>query len=502
MKEIGVLYLMPWLIVGGAENQIVQTLRVIDRKRFRPVVCCIRERGALFSEVEELGIASYCLDMRPKYGVSTVRALNRIVDIIRREEIQVLQAMEFNARVLGTVAAKFTRVPVNLSAEHYTGEWQEPTFKRIVKRLTVPFVDRIICVAEAQKKYLVEDRGIPPGKMEVIYNGIDLSKFNPRTRAKIKKSDFGIPEESPVAGIVAALRPEKAHHIFLEAARRVTHQIEDARFLIVGEGKKRGELEALSKSLGIAERTVFTGVRKDMPDILRLMDVVVLSSYPVVETFPVSLLEAMAMRKPVVSTNVSGIPEMVEEGKNGFLVPVGDPEALARAVSRVLGDGKLAKKMGAAGRKLVKERFTIQHTVTGLEELYQRLLESKTKSKRTKTKKVTILHLTHGSTYSGGEHALYLLYKYIDREKFDPVIVCLEDGLLRQRLVDLGLKVYCMNSRVKMPIQLLPGILRITREEEVDLIVNQTTRTTLIGESGLSPFRETEHHNHPGPDPA
>lgn len=377
MERIGVCYLMPWLIVGGAENQVVQLLRFIDRHRFRPVACCIREPGVLMEEVRALGIMTYCLGMRPKYGLRTLVALTRIREILRREKIDILQAMEFNARILGALAAKAAGVPVSLAAEHYTGEWQEPGFKKVMKRVTVPLVDRIICVAEAQKRYLVEQRGFPPEKIEVIYNGIDLAKFDPRKEPALGKSDFSIPQESPVVGIIAALRPEKAHHVFLGAAKRVSAEFPDTRFMIVGDGERRGELERLARDLGIDGKTIFTGVRKDVPEILSLMDVVVLCSYPVVETFPVSLLEAMAMEVPVVATRVSGIPEMVEDGKNGYLVPVGDDVALARAVTRILADPATARRMGSLGRRTVEENFTIQKTVGRTQDLYLSLLSSK-----------------------------------------------------------------------------------------------------------------------------
>ncbi len=373
-SRIGVLYLMPWMIVGGAENQVVQLLRFIDRDRFRPVVCCIREPGALMREVEALGITTYCLWIRPKYGLSTLTALGRIREIVDNEKIRILQAMEFNARVLGAAAAKLSKVPVSIAAEHYTGEWREPRFKKIVKRLIMPFVDRVICVAEAQKRWLVEERGFPAGRLEVIYNGIDLERFDPGAAGRLVKTAFGIPDESPVVGIVAALRPEKAHHVFLKAAKRVGARHPGARFMIVGDGETRTDMENLSRELGIADRTVFTGVRDDVPDLLRLMDAVVLSSYPVVETFPVSLLEAMAMERPVVSTRVSGVPEMVEDGKNGFLVPVGDDAALAAAVSRLLEDPGRARAMGKEGRRTVEKEFTIQETVRRTQALYLRLL--------------------------------------------------------------------------------------------------------------------------------
>lgn len=376
-SKIGVLYLMPWLIVGGAENQMVQLLKFMNRERFRPVVCCIREPGALLEDVEALGIANYCLSMRPKYGMSVFLALEKIRNIIREENIQILQAMEFNARVLGVMAAKMSRVPVNIAAEHYTGEWQEPWFKKNVKRLTMPFVDRVVCVAEAQRRWLIEERGFAPGKLEVIYNGIDLNRFDPHAERLIEKSTFGIPVDSPVIGIVAALRPEKAHHVFLNAAKRVAVLHPGARFMIVGDGITKNDLEELSLQLGIGDRTVFTGMRSDIPDLLSLMDIVVLSSYPVVETFPVSLLEAMAMERPVVSTKVSGVPEMVEDGKNGLLVPVGDDAELAAAICRLLDDPGRARTMGREGRRIVEENFTIQKTVSDIEALYLRLLAEK-----------------------------------------------------------------------------------------------------------------------------
>jgi glycosyltransferase involved in cell wall biosynthesis len=295
---------------------------------------------------------------------------------VRRENIKIVQTWGFNAGVLGKLAGKIAGVPVIVSVEHSTGKWRSRLLRILVDGLLLSLTDRTICVAERQKTFLVENRGYDAGKVEVIYNGVDLFDYASAKDQSALRAELSIPGDVFVVGILAALRPEKAHGIFLEAAKEVLEIIPNTYFLIVGDGSERGKLERLSRSLGISRRVVFAGFRSNTAELLQLLDVSVLSSFPVVETFPMTILESMAASKPVVVTDVGGLSEMVISEETGIIVPPSDSDALAKAILRILKDPHLAWKMGSAGRTRVEENFTVEKMTAEYEKLYESLLDA------------------------------------------------------------------------------------------------------------------------------
>jgi glycosyltransferase involved in cell wall biosynthesis len=178
---------------------------------------------------------------------------------------------------------------------------------------------------------------------------------------------------SPLVGIVGGLIPWKGHCYFLEAAFLISRKFSEVKFLVVGEdfvgGRYRRQLEDLSFKLGLSDKVVFTGFRQDIPEILGSLEILVLTSLK--EPFGRVLIEAMACAKPVVATNAGGVPEIVREGETGLLVPMRDPEALARSIKLLLNNKEKAKEMGEKGRRRVEENFTIEAHVKKVESLYQ-----------------------------------------------------------------------------------------------------------------------------------
>jgi glycosyltransferase involved in cell wall biosynthesis len=181
-----------------------------------------------------------------------------------------------------------------------------------------------------------------------------------------------IPSDSSVIGIVAALRPEKNHELFLEVASLVLREIPDVHFVIVGGGKRMALLENLATSLGIRDRVHFTGRRSDGRVLIQAFDVAVLCSHPVVETLPIFLMEAMALGKPVISTRVGDVSSLVEDGATGLLVPPGSREELRTAIIRLLRDRELCVEMGRKGREKVAKEFSLDRSVQVLERLIDR----------------------------------------------------------------------------------------------------------------------------------
>ncbi|TMG24538.1 MAG: glycosyltransferase [Chloroflexi bacterium] len=206
--------------------------------------------------------------------------------------------------------------------------------------------------------------------MELIYNGVDLDRYERQEPCCTLPEEYGMEPGAQLVGVVARLEPEKGHPTLLEAWPKVLQSCPEAYLLIIGEGSRRAELERQVSELRIAHRVVFTGRRDDIPAVTAALEIAVLPSYR--EAQGLTILEAMALRRPVVASAVGGIPEMIEDGLTGLLVPPRDPEALATAIVRLLRDHSLADTLGRAGHDMVHDRFCIELMVKAIERIYDR----------------------------------------------------------------------------------------------------------------------------------
>jgi glycosyltransferase involved in cell wall biosynthesis len=240
------------------------------------------------------------------------------------------------------------------------------TVRTIVDRALIRWTSGYFGVAQAQRRYLVDELGYPDDKITIIHNGVDPSLFDVNTDRSVI-AEFGFAEGDPVVGILAALRAEKDHATLLLAARIVINAMPRARFLIIGDGATRAQLEALSSELQITPNVHFAGVRGDVARLLCAIDVFALSSYTV-ECCPVALLEAMACARPAVCTAVGGIPEMINDGESGYLVPPKDPQRLAARLISLLSDPQTARHMGRAGRGRVEAEFNLDRSVAAAQQ--------------------------------------------------------------------------------------------------------------------------------------
>jgi glycosyltransferase involved in cell wall biosynthesis len=220
--------------------------------------------------------------------------------------------------------------------------------------------------------------GCPADKICVIPNGIDVERFHPRWPDRRLQEELDLPLRAPVVGIVAALRPEKNHEMFLRVAALVRGRLPDARFLIVGDGPQRQPLEALAQELGIAKAVHFLGTRSDVPELLSLIDVLLLTSLS--EASPICLLEAMASEKPVVATRVGSVSETVVDGRTGYLVAPDDSTGMASRVLELLDDRDRAAHMGRAGREHVIARWSVDRMVEGYQDLIADIYAAKSEA--------------------------------------------------------------------------------------------------------------------------
>jgi glycosyltransferase involved in cell wall biosynthesis len=365
-----VLFAVTSMPVGGAETLLMNLVRRLDRSQFLPEIVCLKEAGPLGDQLAvELPVHSNLL--RNKWDV---RILGRLRRLICQRRIDALITVGAGDKMFwGRLAGAFERLPVICCALHSTG-WPD-TIGFLNHRLTA-ITDAFIAVAEHHGRYLVEHEKFAAEKVCVIPNGIDTELFRPLPdQQQLMRQEMGLPHDAPVVAIVAALRPEKNHTLFLEAAAKLRQKYPGAQFLIVGEGPERGRIEHVAQSLGLRACTHFLGTRADIPRVLSAVDVFALTSH--MEAKPVSILEALACGVPVVATRVGSIPEMVLPAKTGYLVEPGNVEQLVDRIGELLADSTLRHAMGTAGRLLVEATGSLAFMVRGYEELIRKIYEKK-----------------------------------------------------------------------------------------------------------------------------
>jgi len=375
MERINILFLTNSLPVGGTETHIYNLVSNLNMEKFNLVVCCLYDLGSTGNILaNNKGVKTYHNLMKNRWDISGVWKLIRI---LKNENIHILYIVNSPLTMFwGIVCAKLTgvdacltRITVSKPISHAIRRW-------LVNNMMLSFIDVIIAQSYSHKEYLVSHDGFSPDKIETIYNGVDLEQFMAPKESENLRQIIGMPEGTPVIGTVVRLSPEKGVHIFLNAARKILNDFPSVHFIIVGDGPERKRLKDMTYELAIQSNVHFLGARNDIPQILSLFDIGVMASN--IENFSNAILEYMAAAKPVVATNIGGTAEQVIDRETGFLVPDGDPNALADAILRLLRDKKLATKMGDAGRERIKEKFTIQKMVSKYESIFADLLNSKT----------------------------------------------------------------------------------------------------------------------------
>jgi len=357
--------------VGGAETLLMNLVRRMDRTRFAPEIACLKEPGPLGELLaKEMPIHSHLLTNK-----FDPRILPRLWHLLRSRQIDAVITVGAGDKMFwGRLAARLARVPVVMSALHSTG-WPDSVGR--LNRLLTPLTDAFIGVADAHAEHLATHEKFPRQKVHTIYNGIDTDTFAPADGSAIRQK-LNIPFDAPIIGILAALRPEKNHELFLAGAQQISKALPNAHFVLIGDGERRAALEKLATELNIADITHFLGSRSDVANILPAIDVVALTSHN--EASPVSILEALSCGVPVVSARVGSVPETVIPGQTGALFEPGDLDAYVAATLDLLQDQPKRTTFGRQGRQHVIEHCSLQAMVQGYESLIQNLYQTKQKT--------------------------------------------------------------------------------------------------------------------------
>lgn len=373
-----VLKVVPTLMCGGTENQFMTLGRRLDRSRFDLEFACLRRWGPFVDELQQLGIPL------EEYQVATFRSVHaltqqaRLARRIARERIDIVHGYNFYGNVFAIPPARLV-APVVIASIRDRSPYLTPMQKR-VQRYACQFADCILVNADAVRDWLTREEGYDASRIVVIRNGVDTARFTAAPAGDRLRQELGIPSGARLVTVVSRLARLKGIEQFLEAAAALKPQYPDVRFLIVGETSPPDaaylrQLREYSRARGLDDVVTFTGLRSDVPAMLGAADVAVMPSLN--EALSNVLLESMAAGAPVVATRVGGTPEALIDGDTGLLVPPGDAGAITRAVSRLLDDRALARRLGCAARRLIADRFSVERMVGATEDLYAALLARK-----------------------------------------------------------------------------------------------------------------------------
>lgn len=379
MSEVKILHIHTLPVVSGSGIHTLITMQELKDKGYVIEFACA-PGGTLIDEVVRSNIP-----FRPiRHFIHEINvfsdfmALVELVLLMRRRRYTIVHSHNSKAGFLGRLAAKLAGVPIIIHTIHGFAfhEYEKPP-RRILfillEKLAAGFADRLITVSTPLRNWGLE---LKIGREEqycVIPDGIEIDRFKIRIDLAKKKQELGINPQDLVVGMVAKLWKGKGHMTLLEAAPSIIREIPNVKFLFVGEGYLRQDLERIALSKGLKDYIIFTGFRNDIPQITATFDIAVLASF--FEGLGRVLLEAMVLEKPVVATNVGGIPEVVKDGVNGFLVPAGDSHLLAETIIKLLKDENLRRDMGRVGRKMIDEKFSAKKMVGDIERLYGVLLK-------------------------------------------------------------------------------------------------------------------------------
>ncbi len=368
MEKIRLMHLIHELGTGGAENGIINIVNHIDHTRFKTSICAFAGGG---SQTERVDMSRTDLAELNKHPGNDFTLPIRLCRLFRKWKPHIVHTHAWGTLCEGAIGAKLARVPVIIHGEH--GTIQDRQRNIPIQRFFWNLTDQILSVSHAHRDRLAKTINYPSDKIEVIINGVDTVCFSAQKKNESIRKELGIDNKDIVIGTVGRLVPVKNHSMLIEAFAIISRRYSNIKLVLVGDGPLKSELIKLSDSLEISSNVVFTGRRDDIPEILRCMDIFVLSSHS--EGMSNTILEAMSSGLPVIATDVGGNPSLVDKDITGLLVESEKPGSLAELLSRLIDCPELRIKMGNAGRKRVEQKFSLQAMVKNYENLYMKLIK-------------------------------------------------------------------------------------------------------------------------------
>lgn len=371
-KRIRILFVFYNLKVGGAETEAKLIIENLDKTIFKVEIATIIEGGEIADELTASGFkVKFCDPQGTKLSFRNIVGLYKI---IKMGQYTIVYSWLPRANFLATIIGKVCGVPVIINSERSSTVNPHPIFKLLYK-LTNYVNDKLTTNSEYMRQYLISNHLAYANKTLVTYNGMKESGDHSISRERIKASLF-IEGEQKIIGIIARLWKQKAHEVLFKALKKILAIRNNVKLLVIGEGPRQDELQQLARELEIQDHVIFTGLRRDVQSLLKLIDVSVLSS-TFGEGVPCVIIESLLAKVPFVATSVGGIPEIIKHNINGYLVPSNDPQNLAEGILKILEDKKYAQKLSEAGYQIAKEKFSLAAMIRTNQKLYLDLVDQK-----------------------------------------------------------------------------------------------------------------------------
>lgn len=379
-RRIRVMHCIGSLAVGGAEGQLVELIRRLPRDRFEQKLVLLQGGGPFLDqlrdaecEVIELNYKQYYRVTDPRFHWEFARAVMLFVRRLRAWRPDILHAQLFWANILGAVAGRLAHTPVVLTSRLQVSDYRTlQPWKRTLENITNRWTHGVFVNSEAMRRDTLENEIVDPAILKLLYNGVVLDRFD-KANPEGPRREFGIEEGDLVVIAVANLHPYKGHDDLVRAVSQLAPRWPRLRVLLPGRDQgMREKLEAMIRELGLAAQVRLIGERKDIPDLMALAAIGVHPSHR--EGFSNAIVEEMASGLPMVVTNVDGNPEAVRDGVDGFVVPPGQPEALAAAIEKLLADPALRRAMGESSRRRVEDEFSMERMIERFTAWYEELV--------------------------------------------------------------------------------------------------------------------------------
>jgi glycosyltransferase involved in cell wall biosynthesis len=353
----------------GAENMLLNLCRSLPQLDCEIVVGIFQNKQNPHPEVaEKLRAGGLVVEIIPCAGQVDPAALWRIRQLIRKSKVDLVHSHGYKGDVYAFLATRFASVPLIATAHNWTGKTELPPLYKKLDLLALRRFSCVVAVSEGVAQIL-RDSGVAQQKIVHVPNGIDLAPFD--VAVPTIESELG-GASGPAVGLIGRLVPEKGCDHFLRAASEVLPRFPDARFILVGDGPQRPSLEQLARDLNIDRNVIFLGHRGEMPGVYASLDICILPSFE--EGMPMTILEAMAAGKPVIATPVGEVPKIVDPQVDGLLVSPGNVSELSAAMTRLLGDVALGRRMGENGRQKARRSFSANAMAQAYLALYHRVL--------------------------------------------------------------------------------------------------------------------------------
>ena len=369
-KKIKIAYIIDELNIGGTENQLVDTIELLDKKQFEILLICLRP-SQYFSRIT-MQCEKISLNVSSLISINGVLAFFSLISYLRKHEINIVQTYFFDANVFGILAAKLGSVKKIISCRRDMGFWYTPKLLFVLKRLN-KIADRFLVNSYAIKENIAKYEFIPDHKIDVIYNGIDFTQFQKKYDAATVKNELGINHGESVVGIVANLnRKVKRVDLFIHAGKNVLQKKGNVSFVIIGDGHLRHDLEECSTHLGIKHKIFFIGQKESIQPYLSVFDIGVICSDS--EGFSNSIIEYAASGVPVIATDTGGNHELLRTGDLGCLVPVGNSEKLSECILELLSDKSKMATISSNAKKVARE-YAWEVKIKEIEQYYRKILK-------------------------------------------------------------------------------------------------------------------------------